>query len=153
MEKSNYTFQNLHFDGNHLTTSESAVMFIYGLNIKFIKCLFTNSSNASISNAAMLRITSPWYPMNAVIDRCIFGTTNSYSILLQANNYSTDTSVIKNCLFLAGQIYIDKTKTSIINCTIANGGVGVLQTAATADGYITIKNCLFLNNGTAIAGT
>jgi hypothetical protein len=153
VEKSNYTFQNLHFDGNHLTTSESAVMFIYGLNIKFIKCLFTNSSNASVLNTAMLRITSPWYPMNAVIDRCIFGTTNSNSILLQSENYSTDTSVIKNCLFLAGQIYIDKTKISIINCTIAKGNIGVLQTAATTNGYITIKNCLFLNNGTAIAGT
>ena len=38
-EKSNYTFQNLHFDGNHLTSSNSAVMFIRGLNLKFIKCL------------------------------------------------------------------------------------------------------------------
>jgi hypothetical protein len=152
-EKSNYTFQNLHFDGNHLTTSISAVMFIRGLNLKFIKCLFTNSSNATVVNAAMLRITHEFYPLNTVIDRCIFGTTNSHSILLQANNYSTDTSVIKNCLFLTGQIYIDKTKTSIINCTIAKGGVGVLQTAATTDGYVTIKNCLFLNNGTAISGT
>ena len=153
VEKSNYTFQNIHFDCNHLTTSNSAVMFIYGLNLKFIKCMFTNSSNATVSNAAMLRITSQFYPLNAVIDRCIFGTTNSNSILLQGIADASDTTVIKNCLFLSGRVYISGAKTSILNCTIANGNAGVAQELGSANQYVTIKNCLFLNNGTGIVGT
>jgi hypothetical protein len=152
-EKSNYTFQNLHFDGNHETTSISAVMFIRGLNLKFIKCLFTNSSNATVVNAAMLRITSQFAPLNSVIDRCIFGRTNSNSILLQGIDDISDTTIIKNCLFLSGRVYINGAKTSILNCTISGGGAGVVQELGTANQYVTIKNCLFLNNGTAIAGT
>jgi hypothetical protein len=152
--KNYYTFENIHFDCNHATSTNGGVMFATSRYLKFIKCLFTNSSAAGLSNAAMLMLTPiAATALDATVDRCIFGSTASFCLLMTGASILTDTSVVKDSLFINGRLLLTTLTLSVINSSIIGADIGIHQVSGSTNAYISIQNCLILANTIGILGT
>jgi hypothetical protein len=152
--KNYYTFENIHFDCNHATNNTGGVMFLTSRYLKFIKCLFTNSSSASLGNTGMLALSAiAATALDATVDRCIFGSTQSQCLVLTGASILNDTSVVKDCLFINGRLLVYTLTLSILNSTVTGADIGIQQVSGSANAYISIQNCLLLANGIGILGT
>jgi hypothetical protein len=115
--KNNYTFQNIHFDGNH-GASNGAVYFTTSRYLKFIRCVFTNYSSTGFSTQATLWLTSASGTAgDFLVDRCTFGANNAGNVNLSGNSILADTSTVKDCLFIGGRAIFSAITTSVFNCT------------------------------------
>jgi hypothetical protein len=152
--KNNYTFQNIHFDGNH-GPSNGAVYFTTSRYLKFIRCVFTNYSSTGFSTQATLLLTSSSGTAgDFLVDRCTFGSNNAGNVTLSGNSILADTSTVKDCLFIGGRAIFLAITASVFNCTfVAASQQGVLQLSGSANAYLTVRNSLFVNCGTALSGT
>jgi hypothetical protein len=152
--KNNYTFQNIHFDGNH-ASSGGAVYFTTSRYLKFIRCVFTNYSSTGFSTQATLWLTSASGTAgDFLVDRCTFGANNAGNVNLSGNSILADTSTVKDCLFIGGRAIFSAITASVFNCTfVAASQQGILQLSGSANAYLTVRNSLFVNCGTALSGT
>lgn len=152
--KNNYTFQNIHFDGNH-NSSTGAVYFTTSRYLKFIRCVFTNYSSTGFSTHAILNLSSASSTAgDFIVDRCTFGANNAGGITLSGSSILADTTTIKDCLLISGRVLVSAITASVFNSTfIAASQQAIGQLSGSTNAYLTVRNSLFLNCQTAIAGT
>lgn len=153
--KNNYTFQNIHFDGNFSSNNQAVVYFVTSRYLKFIRCLFTNSSNSVFELNAMLWLEAPAATAgDFLVDRCIFGANRANHLNFTGKSISTDTSTIKDCLFVSGRVMLNAVTASVYNCSfIGSPDAALQQINGSANAYVTVQNCLFLNSLQALSGT
>jgi hypothetical protein len=153
--KNNYTFQNIHFDGNFTSNNQAAVYFVTSRYIKFIKCLFTNNANSVFELNAMLWLEAPAATAgDFLVDRCIFGANRANHITFSGKSISTDTSIIKDSLFISGRVILSAVTAGVYNCTfVGSPDAALAQISGSANAFVTVQNCLFLNNLQALNGT
>ena len=153
--KNNYTFQNIHFDGNFSSNNQAVVYFVTSRYLKFIRCLFTNSSNSVFELNAMLWLEAPAATAgDFLVDRCIFGANRANHLNFTGKSISTDTSTIKDCLFVSGRVMLNAVTASVYNCSfIGSPDIALAQINGSANAYVTVQNCLFLNSLLALSGT
>lgn len=152
--KNYYSFQNIHFDGNH-GGANGAVYFTTSRYLKFIKCVFTNYSSTGFSTQSMLWLTSASSTAgDFLVDRCTFGANNAGNLNLTGSSVLADTTQVKDCLFIGGRAIFSAITASVFNCSfIAASQQAILQLSGSANAYLTVKNSLFLNCSTALSGT
>ena len=152
--KNYYSFENIHFDCNHAQNNIGGVMFMTSRYLKFIKCLFTNSSTAGLGNIGMLHLTATASTaLDATVDRCVFGATASQCLSMAGASLLTDTSTVKDSLFVNGRMLLTSLTVSVINSTVVGADIGIQQITGSANAYVSIQNSLFVANQTAILGT
>ena len=153
--KNNYTFQNIHFDGNFSSNNQAVVYFVTSRYLKFIRCLFTNSSNSSFELHAMLWLEAPAATAgDFLVDRCVFGANRANHVTFTGKSISSDTSTIKDSLFISGRVLLNAVTASVYNCTfIGSPDAALMQINGSANAYVTVQNCLFLNSLQALSGT
>ena len=157
VSKSNYSFENIHFDCNGGTTY--GVSFTNARYIKFKKCSFTNN-NGRTNNTGTLRLSSiTSTALDSELDQCIFShchpDTSTYNpgLYISGSSILADSSIIKNCLFAGAYVNPVAITCTFMNCSIVGSQSGVLQQVGSSNAYVTIQNCLFANCQTAITGT
>jgi hypothetical protein len=157
VSKSNFSFENIHFDCNGGTSY--GVTFTNARYIKFKKCLFTNNSGRT-NNLGTLRLSSSSSTaLDAEIDQCIFAhchpdnSTYNPGLYIAGSSVLVDSSVIKNCLFAGCYMNPVAITMTVINCTIIGTQSGIFQQVGSSNAIVTVQNCLFANCQVAITGT
>jgi hypothetical protein len=157
VSKSNFSFENIHFDCNGGTGF--GVSFTNARYIKFKKCLFTNNSGRT-SNLGTLRLSSSASTaLDVEIDQCIFAPchpdTGIYNpgLYITGSSVLVDSSIIKNCLFAGCYMNPVAITMTAINCTIVGTPTGIFQQIGSSNAIVTVQNCLLVNCQTAITGT
>jgi len=154
--KNYYSFQNIHFDGNlGASANQAVVWFVTSRYIKFTKCLFTNNSSPGFDTAATLWLEAPAATAgDFLVDRCIFGHNGANNLNITGKSILSDTSTIKDCLFLGGRVLLSATTATVYNSTFIGSPTGSLtQINGSANAYVTVTNSLFLSNAQALNGT
>jgi hypothetical protein len=154
--KDYYSFSNMIFEENMGGSPDSGMVFLESRYISFNRCVFTSNSTAASPTASMLRCTAKTSTaLDLTVENCVFAESASYHIQCVGQSISTDTTVIRNCLFLscAIAIYPISITAKIFNCAIIGGNLGVYQTSGSANATVTVTNCLFKSLTTAIQST
>jgi hypothetical protein len=154
--KDYYSFSNMIFEENMGGSPDSGMAFLESRYISFNRCVFTSNNTAASPTASMLRCTAKTSTaLDLTVENCVFAESASYHISCVGQSISTDTTVIRNCLFLscAIAIYPISITAKIFNCAIIGGNLGVYQTSGSANATVTVTNCLFKSLTTAIQST
>ena len=141
--KNNLSFSNLEFLLTPSSGNNDGVRFITSQNISFNKCTFLGLNTAV---AGLFGLTPPASSAcNLSVTNCIFVASyaNSRLISIIGQSQATDSTAVKNCLFVnaANGIYVENTKLSAINCTFI-GQSSFATYIGTAVSFA-IQNCLF----------
>jgi len=147
--KNNLSFSNIEFLLTPAGGGNAGVRFITSQNISFNRCTFLGLNNAG---AILFSLTPPTSSaLNLSVTNCIFQGTisNSRLIDLFGQSQATDSTVVKNCLFIGGQygILVENAKISAINCTFIKQ-TNIATSIGTAVSFA-IQNCLFYSCQTA----
>jgi hypothetical protein len=147
--KNNLSFSNIEFLLTPSGGGNAGVRFITSQNISFNRCVFQGLNTVG---AALLALTPPTSSaFNLSVTNCVFTGTSSNSKLIDlfGQSQATDSTVVKNCLFIGTQngIYTENTKLSAINCTFS-GQTTFATYIGTAVSFA-IQNCLFYSCQTA----
>jgi len=145
--KNNLSFSSIEFLLTPAGGGNAGVRFATSQNISFNRCTFLGLNNVG---AALLALTPPTSgAFNLSVTNCIFQSTkdNSRLIDLFGQSQATDSTVVKNCLFIGGQngIYTENTKLSAINCSFISQ-ISFATYIGTAVSFA-VQNCLFYGCG------
>jgi hypothetical protein len=154
--KNYYTFQNIHFDGNYSSGNVGLVYFSTSRYVKFINCIFTNASSPGHNNTTgVLTLTAASSTAgDFLVERCSFGSTLSNNLCLVGTSVLADTTTVKDCLSVSGRFMFNAITASVFNCTVVGSIVdGIAQTSGSSNAYLTVRNCLLINNSTGVSGT
>jgi hypothetical protein len=154
--KNYYSFSNLIFESAH-TAFTSAVEFLTSRYIKFNKCIFRTENVPGLNSGSQIRLTATAStPLDATVTNCYFGPSSAYAFYFTGASQSSDTTIIENCYFDTRPTecaLLYSITASVINCTFVASSIGVSQFNGSANGFITVKNCLFKACSTGISGT
>jgi hypothetical protein len=142
--KNNLSFENFYFELATTFNNQYFMNLVTCQNIQFKKCLI--DANGPSTNTNILAISAPsGQALNATIDSCIF---NNGAQQLQLYGTSvTDTTVIKNCLFIGSKssaLLPTSLNANIVNNTFVGCGSGIVSNPSSSIAS-TIKNCLFVS--------
>lgn len=146
--KSNLSFENFYFELTNLSNNQFYMNLATCQNIQFKKCLI--DANGASTNTNILTISAPaGQALNATIDSCIFNN-GAQQLQLYGTSGVTDTTVVKNCLFIGSKssaLLPTSLNANIVNNTFV-GAVGAIISNPTSSIPSTIKNCLFVSVNT-----
>ena len=143
--KNNLSFENFYFELATTFNNQFFMNLATCQNIQFKKCLI--DANGPSTNTNILTISAPsGQALNATIDSCIFNN-GAQQLQLSGTSGVTDTTVVKNCLFIGSKssaLLPFSLNVNIINNTFFGSGTAINMNP-TSSIASTIKNCLFVS--------
>jgi hypothetical protein len=143
--KSNLSFENFYFELAGTSNNQFYMTLSTCQNIQFKKCLI--DANGISTNTNILTISCPsGQALNATIDSCIFNN-GAQQLQLSGTSGVSDTTVIKNCLFIGSKssaLLVPGANVNIVNNTFINAGTAI-NANPTSSIASTIRNCLFVS--------